>query len=176
MTLANMKYERMTVTFNGADVGCTDGPIGVSMEESTFDVTCHQNAAVVGDRIRTGLAITVSCTLKETHTSQLQEFLQYAGVSNTPSGGDEVAAFGVDKIGVGRLSDAKALKLKPVGAADDSRNFHFWKAFPIIGEVSYDSENVLMVPVTFEIYPDVTKVDEAQFGVFGDGTQDFDLV
>lgn len=173
MTLANIKYERMTVSFNAVDVGCTDGPIGVSIEESSFDITCHQDGATVLDKIKTGLVMTVSCTLKETSTAQLQDWLQYAGQSYTPAGGDEVAAFGTDTVGDSRLALCKALILKPVGAVDDSRNFHFWKAYPIIGEVSYDSENVLMVPVTFEIYPDSTKTAEASYGVFGNGVQDF---
>ena len=173
MTLANIKYERMTVLFNAVDVGCTDGAIGVTMEESTFDITCHQEAATVLDRIKTGLSVSVTCTLKETSTSQLAAWLKYAGQEYTPSGGDAVAAFGTDTVGDGRLALAKSLTLKPVGSADDTRNFYFWKAYPIIGEVSYDAENVLMVPVTFEIYPDSTKTAEASYGVYGDGTQDF---
>ena len=172
MAVANIKVEPMKVLFNGVDVGCTDGDISFNITEETLDITCHQEGAQILDKKRTAINMEVSIVLKEVSTAQLETLFRFAGQNYTPSGGTQIVGIGTKKIGTSQFDDAKKLILHPVGAAalDYDRDHTWFKAYPIINNVTFSGENPVLVDVTFAVFVEEDNVSEADIYVFGDTT------
>jgi hypothetical protein len=85
MDLTNIKVEPCKVSWNGSDLGFTEGDLEISMEESSVDITAHQEGTNVLDSIRTGKKISgMKLTLKETSLAQVNLRLALGGgTSNT---------------------------------------------------------------------------------------------
>ncbi len=68
---------------------------------------------------------------------------------------------------------ARRLILHPVrlDADDHSEDRMFWKAYAKADAMSHSGEEVLTMPVTFEIYPDESKPDAIALMCHGDYTQ-----
>jgi hypothetical protein len=179
--IANIKIEPVKVLLDGTDLGCCDGDISFAPTEESIDITCHQTGLQILDRLRTAVNYEVSVVLKEVSTAQLESLFKYAGQAYTPSGGTEVVGVGTKKIGSSMIADAKKLVLHPVNAPaspdEYTRDHTWWKAYPVIGNVTFSGENPVLVEVTFVVFRDEDKVSEADIYVFGDTTsvdQDFD--
>jgi hypothetical protein len=180
MTIANIKIEPMKVLLGGTDVGCTDGDLSFAPTEESFDLFCHQTGQQLLDKLRTAVNYEVSVVMKEVSTTQLNALFAYAGQTYTPAGGVAVIGVGTKKIGSSMIADAEKLVLTPVKAATpaNSRDHTWWKAYPVINNVTFSGETPMLVDVTFTVFRDETKVEEANIYVFGDTTdvdQDFDL-
>jgi hypothetical protein len=180
--IANIKIEPVKVLLNAVDLGCCDGDISFSPTEESIDITCHQSGMQILDRLRTAINYEVSMVLKEVSTAQLDALFAYAGQTYTPSGGVAVIGVGTKKVGSSMIADAKKLILRPVNqpASPDeyTRDHTWWKAYPVINNVTFSGENPVLVDVTFTIFRDETKVTDADIYVFGDTTsvdQDFDI-
>lgn len=81
MNLANIRVEPCMASWNGADLGYTDGDIEIKLEEQSVDVTAHQEGTNVLDSIRTGKSVEISLTLKETSVEQVKALLEVGGGS-----------------------------------------------------------------------------------------------
>ena len=182
--IANIKIEPVKVLLDGVDLGCCDGDISFAPTEESIDITCHQTGMQILDRLRTAINYEVSVVLKEVSTLQLEALFKYAGQAYTPTpmGAVEVVGVGTKKIGSSMIADAKKLVLHPVNAPvspdEYTRDHTWWKAYPVIGNVTFSGENPVMVEVTFVVFRDEDKVTEADIYVFGDTTsaeQVFDI-
>lgn len=80
-TIGNVKVEPCSVSWNGTDLGFTEGDIEITPEEMGVEITAHQEGTNVLDMIRTGKKVELSLTLKETSLAQLQTMLAVGGGS-----------------------------------------------------------------------------------------------
>jgi len=173
ITVGSILIEPMDVTWNSNDLGATTGGVEVSFTEDLVDVSPDQVGTQIMSQIRTGNAVEISMSIQEmTATRWNQMFADGGGADLTPSMGTEVSGYGSSKKFSQTLTEAAELQLKPVGAADDARNLHFFKAYPVPESISFGGEDVQAMSVTFRVYPDSTKDSAVDLFVFGDGTQD----
>jgi hypothetical protein len=182
MTIANVKIEPMKVLLDGTDVGCTDGDLSFTPTEESFELFCHQTGQQLLDKLRTAVNYEVSVVMKEVSTTQLNALFSYAGQTYTPADGVAVIGVGTKKLGSSMIADAKVLTLHPVNAPaapnEYTRDHTWWKAYPTINNVTFSGETPVLVDVTFSVFRDESKVEEANIYVFGDTTsedQDFDI-
>jgi hypothetical protein len=90
-----------------------------------------------------------------------------------PVAGSPVYGIGTSKQFTQTYSQAKKLRLHPIRLddADKSADRVFWKAYPNLDTVSHSGEEMLMIPLTFAIFPDFSKPDEINIVVEGDYEQ-----
>lgn len=79
MGVENIKIEPSSVTWDGTDVGCTEGDLEVTLDEQVTDIVCHQTGTQLQGQLRTGKNVEVAVLLQETSTAQLDSFLAVAG-------------------------------------------------------------------------------------------------
>ena len=159
-----------------ANIGFIAGDIAVAIEEQMADITAHESGTNVLSQIRTGKSVELTVTFKETSVAQLRKiFALHSGQSLTPAGANatEVFGWGQSRDFTQTLSQAAKLTLHPVvlGASDLSRDWTFWKAYPMLDSLTFSGENVHEIPVTFKVYPDSTKNSRIRYFAMGDGTQ-----
>lgn len=160
-----------------ADLGHCDQEISVSHEENMVDLTSHQTGTEVLSNISTGSVVGITLSLKESTISQLRKIMLSEGDSLIPDGtgvsSTEVFGYGTSRQFKQNISRTRKLNLHPVvlPASNLSRDISFWKAFPMLGELVFSGEEVLMIPVEFKIYPDYTKDSRISKCVVGDSTQ-----
>lgn len=172
VTPGSIKIEPMNVTWGGSDLGSTAGGVEVSFSEELVDITADQTGSQVLDALRTGNSVEVSMTIKEMTVARWSQiFEDGGGGALTPGAGTEVVGYGSSKKFTAISTQAKELKLKPVGSADDLRNLHFFKAYVLPGSVSFSGEEISEMSLTFRCIPDTTKNAAIDLFVFGDGTQ-----
>jgi len=172
VTPGSFKIEPMDVTWNGTDLGATEGGVEVSFTEDLVDVVADQEGTRVLDAIRSGNSVEVSLTLKEMTVARWSQMFEDAGGGSlTPGGGTEVVGFGKSKNFTAISTQAAALTLKPTGSSDDLRNLLFHKAYPIPESISFVGDATEGMSVSFRVIPDATLADAIELFVFGDGTQ-----
>ncbi len=90
--------------------------------------------------------------------------------------GTEVIGYGTSKNFSAVTDDAGKLVLHPLskGPTDYSEDVYAWLAYPIMGEVKFSGDAETMIPVTFKIYPDLTKDAKINMWGIGDHTQSLD--
>lgn len=159
------------------DLGHCDGDITLKHEEKLVDLTSHQTGTQVLGHIQTGNTVGISVSLKESSVSQLRKIVLSEGDSLIPDGtgvsSTEVYGYGTSRQFKQTIGRARKLVLHPavLPASNVSRDITVWKAFPMLKDLAYSGENVLVIPVEFMIYPDYTKDARIQMCVFGDSTQ-----
>jgi hypothetical protein len=177
-TLANIKVEPCTVTWNSVDLGYTEGDIEVAFEETLVDVTAHQTGSLILDAIRTGARVSeISITLKEVSAANIEAILVAGpGAANTPGAGTEVLGYGYNQQFSSVLGDCQKLILHPVSVASGTltRDWAVWKAYPRLDSITFSAENPQTMTISFLVYPDTTKIAGLQFMVYGDHTQELD--
>lgn len=160
-----------------AELGFCDGDIGLSMESKMIDVTSHQTGDDIITAINTGNNVSITATLKEVSVAQLRKMFIANGDSMIPSGtgasSTEVFGWGSSQQFSQIADRCKKLNLHPqvLPSSNLSRDVTAWKAFPIISELNFSGENLLMLPVEFRIFPDFTKNSKINKVVYGDATQ-----
>lgn len=168
-------FEMVTEGDAAVDLGFTDGDIECSFPEDLVDVTAHQTGTNVLSQIRTGKQVEITITLKETSKTQIRNMLRNPGAAFTPAGanGTEVFGLGASKDFTQTFVQAKKLVLHPVvlGASDKSRDVTFHKAYPILESLAFSGENILMLPVNFKVYQDLTKNRAISYFAIGDSSQ-----
>lgn len=175
-TLANIKVQPCNVSWGATDLGFLDGDIEVAFEEQATDITAHQEGTNVLTAIRTGKNITLSMTLKEVSSANLDlVFADAGGAAFTPAAGTEVIGWGRSKDFTSMLTQAQKLVLHPVAndALDLSEDLAFWKAYPIPESIAFSGENPKTMSISFRIFPDLTLEPEVSWFVIGDHTQSF---
>jgi len=178
MGVENVKLRPSTVTFGGVALGCTDGDLEITLPTlNSVDITCHQEGSNVLDQIVTGYGpLETTVVIKEVTLANLEKLLEEGlGGSFTPVAGTKVIGFGKDKQFQSLLALAQELRFSPVGALDNTNDFVFWKAIPIMESVTRSGENPEVASVTFRVYPDATKQDAINIvKIYGDDSQNLD--
>lgn len=165
-----------TMGNTAAEVGYVDGSVELSMSEDLVDVTAEQTGSNVLSQIRTGKQVELKISLKETSKAQLKAAFVAGGMGSfTPAGasGTEVVGYGTYQDFTQTLVQANKLVLHPIklAASDKSGDYTFHKAYPIIESLAFSGEEILMLPLTFKCYPDLTLNDRVEFFAYGDGSQ-----
>jgi hypothetical protein len=171
--IANVEVSPFDVTWGASGIGFIEGDIDLSFVEDLVDVTTHQTGTNVLSAIRTGKSVEVSLTLKETDTAKIQYLMGAAGTVDNASGATaDVLGWGTAKDFTQVLTQAEKLVFHPVklAAGDRSKDYAFWKAYPVPGSFVASGENNNTFSVTFRIFPDASKAKAFEYGVRGDHT------
>lgn len=160
-----------------ADVGYTDGSIEVAFEMQNVDVTANQTGSEVISHINTGNNLTVTINFKETSYNQMRKIFGDIADSEIPEGtgltSTEVFGFGTSRQFKQTYGRAKKLVLHPkvLASNDYSRDLCFWKAIAMPESLAFSGEEIMTVPVTFQIYLDTTKKASIAKFCYGNHTQ-----
>lgn len=169
-------YVSMTKITDGKDVylGLLQGDVEATLEEQMTDITAHQSGATLRTKLRQGMTATIAMTLQESDNTLREKLLTYtAGGSFTPSGGTELFGWGDNKLGESTFVDAAKLILHPVNLADTdyTRDWCFWKAYPLIDTITFSGENPETMSISFEVYIDDSRPTNIRMFSIGDHTQ-----
>jgi hypothetical protein len=159
---------------SAADVGLVEGDMEVAIESSYADITAHQSGTDLLGQIQTGKNVSITLNFKETSVAQLRKVLTKAGgQAFTPAGAGATEVFGLGQSEFALQRKAAKLVLHPkvLGSSDHSRDITFWKAAADLESLTFSGENIFMLPVTFQIFPDTTKNERINKMVYGDATQ-----
>lgn len=172
VSVNEIRLEPMVVTYNSVDLGATEG-LTLNMSTTTTDVTCDQTGSQIRTQIITGHEVTISATIKELSAQNWTKIVgEVTGGEHTPSAGTKLTGVGSASIFRTLSSVAAELVLKPVGAADDTRNITFHKAYPIPESISYSGTDLSTMSVTFRALIDSAVDTDIDIMSFGDQTQD----
>ncbi len=72
---ANVRLEPVKVTWDGNELGLTEGDIALELEEQLVDVNAHQEGTNILDHIISGRSAQLTISLKETSIAQLERIL-----------------------------------------------------------------------------------------------------
>lgn len=163
---------------SAVEVGYIDAEMTLTGEQTLVDVTAHQTGASILGHIITGESAELEMTIKETSKAQLMRMFKQAGRSATSgrnASPTEVFGIGMEQLFSATIDKAQKLVLHPMEkvSGDLSEDVGIWKAYPQIGDLAMSGEDLFMMPVTFKIYPDLSKVEAARYWVYGDHTQTF---
>jgi len=92
-------------------------------------------------------------------------------IAVTTQGISAVDGFGKGKRFTGQIADAKKLRLHPTALAstDLSRDWNFWKAYPMFDSMTFSGENPQTMSITWKAFPDSSRADTSYIGVYGEG-------
>lgn len=158
----------------GRVLGATSGGIEVTPEAGMLDVTADQLGEQVIEQINTSSNISLSMTLQEMSAENWKLILGEAvGATYTPGTGTEVVGFGESKRFSNMTPYSHPMRLRPINAADNTRNHTFWKVYPVMDSINFSGTELETMSVTFRAFRDTTKAKEINLFVFGDHLQDF---
>lgn len=173
MAVTDIQVKPMNVYWNGSLLGSTSGGVEISTEVQSTDIIVDQEGTSPVDAYITGMTLSVSVTLMELNAANYNAMIGDAtGANYTPSAGTEVSGYGSSKDFTSMLSLCQELKLKPAGASDDTTNWTFFKAIPVVDSLSFAPDAASTMSVTFRIFKDSTKQAAISYGCYGDATQD----
>lgn len=170
MALSDIKVRGLGVTWNGEDLGSTQGGVEVSFEVQSTDIVTDQEGTAPVDAVQTGVVVTLSMTLIELNTANYNRMIA------TPTGGSAagtdatVYGHGSSKNGVSMLAMAQALRLRPVGNSTEAEDITFWRAVPIVDSLSFAPDSANSMSVSFRIFKDSTKPSAVDLYAIGDVT------
>ena len=156
------------------EMGCIEGDIETSFEESFIDVKCHANGVTPVAQLKNGVSsVEVKMNLQETTYEQLKKMFTKTGGSFIPNNGSEVFGMGTFKNFENMFKYASKLRLHPVRLldADLSEDVTFHKAIPNLSGMTFSGENVFTLPVTFKVYPAEGIDGRVNYFSIGDSSQ-----
>lgn len=156
-------------------LGCIDGDIEVSFEESFLDVNCHAEGVTPVAQLKNGVSsVEVTLNIQETTKEKLKKMFVKSGGSFIPDNGTEVFGMGTFKNFENMFKYATKLRLHPVRLLDGDRSedYTFHKAIPNLTGLTFSGENVFTLPITFKVYPSQDLDSRVNYFSIGDGTQD----
>lgn len=156
------------------ELGCIQGDIEVSFEESFIDVTCHAEGITPVAQLKNGVSsVEVTLNLEETTNEKLKKMFTKTGGSFIPDNGSEVFGMGTFKNFENMFRYATKLRLHPVRLLDGDRSgdYTFHKAIPNLTGLTFSGENVFTLPVTFKVYPAEGINSRVNYFAIGDGGQ-----
>ena len=163
MAISDVNVNPMSVIWDGADLGSSSGGVSISVSVDSVDVVSDQNGSAPADSYQTGTAVEISMTLIELNQDNLSYMLG-AGVG-AKHGGNNRSGLGSSRDFTSMLSRAKTLQLREVGAADNSSDWIFWKAFPVVDSFDLTADSPQSMSVTFRCFKDTTKDASISYGV-----------
>ena len=174
MSVSDISVKPMSVLWNGTDLGSTQGGVEVSLETSSVDITTDQGGANILDSFQNGLTLSLSIEILELNSANYNSMIASTiGDSFTPTEGGTHTVLGVSQNFTSMLGKAQVLELRPVGETASGNSWTFWKACPTPSSLSFAADNASSMTVEFKIFPDSSKVEEAQLGVLGDNTKTY---
>ena len=168
MALTDVKVKPMTVNWNSTDLGSTSGGVEIAVEVQSSDIVTDQDGTAPVDAYQTGVAVTISMTLMELNVANYNQMIA------TPTGGSAagtdatVYGYGTSKNFTSMLAMAQQLRLRPVGNSDNSEDWVFWKATPVLESLSFAPDAANSMTVSFRCFPDSSKDSTISLGCFGD--------
>ena len=173
MAISDIQVRPVEVFWNGTTLGKTSGGVEIAVEVQSTDIVTDQDGTAAVDAYQTGTALTVSVTLLELNAANYNAMIGDATGGNlTPAAGTEVNGYGSSRDFGSMLALCQELKLKPVGAADETTNWTFFKAIPIVESLSFAPDAAKTMSVSFRIFKDSSKNSAISYGCYGDATQD----
>ena len=163
MAISDINVNPMTVLWDGADLGSTSGGVSISISVDSVDIIADQSGSAPADSYQTGQALEITMTLIELNQDNLSYMLG-AGVGGK-HGGNNRSGLGSSRDFTSMLSRAKTLQLREVGAADNSSDWVFWKAFPVLDSFDLTPDAAQSMSVTFRCFKDTTKDATISYGV-----------
>lgn len=162
------------------DLGLIEGDISLGFTQDTFAIKSHQTGSQTVGEINIGTNLeAISLNLQESHLQNLKTVLTGTGIAYTPSAGTEVIGVGTSERFANLSNKGYKLVLHPtrvLNANDRSRDLCFWKATPLLENITFSGEKATVLATSFKIAVDFTKVDQANLFVLGDWSQNFDKV
>jgi hypothetical protein len=152
--------------FDGLDLGLTTDATELEFIEDMVDIVYQQYGTQPYDKIPSGQAYRITCTLGQVTPAIIAKLARGITVSGTGKG----MKFGSDLYRSARTNFAKVLKVKRVdsegdASADSNYIAYFYLAIPMItGPVSFESGTQRGLTVEFFILKEMTK---KAFGYFG---------
>jgi len=163
MAISDINVNPMTVLWNGNDLGSTSGGVSISVSVDSTDIVADQSGSAPVDSYQTGQAIEISMTLIELNQDNLSYMLGQ-GTGGTNSANTR-HGLGSSRDFTSMLSRAQTLQLREVGAADNSSDWIFWKAFPVVDSFDLTPDSAQSMSVTFRCFKDTAKDDTISYGV-----------
>lgn len=170
----NFGFEMLVQGDTEEDVGCIEGEIEASFEESFLDVTCHSEGVTPVAQLKTGVSsVEITMNLEETTKAQMKKMFVKTNGSFIPDGGTEVFGMGTYKNFDNMFKYAAKLRLHPkrLLPADRRDDITFHKAIPNLSGLTFSGEAVFTIPVTFKVFPAPGVDSRVNYFSIGDGTQ-----
>ena len=109
-----------------------------------------------------------SMTLVDLNAAYYNQMISTPTVGSAAGSDATVHGYGTSKNFVSMLSMAQQLRLRPVGNSDNTEDWTFWKAVPVVDSLSFASDSAGSMSVTFRCFPDSSKDSAVSLGCFGD--------
>lgn len=164
----NIELSPMRVTYNGVDLGGTEGGVDVSMKTKTAAIKVDQFGDTEVDSVVSGQEYMVKLTLVESKDKGKWK-VAFPFIRLIDNGTDKQMYFEV-KVGTHLLDLAQALVLHPQSKDDSDKagDFLFYKAVAKSAtELKFGPDKQVGLQVEFMIYPDTTTTP-ARYLVHGD--------
>ena len=155
---------------DGRDLGGT-GPIELSFSSDLTDITASQLGTQILDQVVTATNLELGFDLLELTPENWKLILAEVIGGTETVGATELIGLGDSKRFKNMSQFARELKMKPVGSADDSRNIHLWKVYPVIDNVNYAGDDVSKMSLSWRALRDTTKPNTVNLMIFGDGKE-----
>lgn len=171
------------------DAGSTDpapaGRTGIKVAISTGDSAATiATAAIAAINAAAGCDVTAATSGSGTDFALLTNVMPGAvadavdgsasgiGVTVNTQGVNGTSGWGSSQDFTQTLSDARKLVLHPVvlDATDLSRDWAFFKTYPVLGSITHSGESPMVVNVTFRCYPDTSKAAGIRLFNYGDSS------
>lgn len=172
--VTNFGFEIVTQGDQEDELGCIEGDIEVSFEESFIDVTCHAEGITPVAQLKNGVSsVELTMNLQETSKEQMKKMFVKSGGSFIPDGGTELFGMGTFKNFENMFKYATKLRLHPVRLLDGdlSGDYTFHKAIPNLTGLNFSGENVFALPLTMKVYPAQGVDSRINYFAIGDGSQ-----
>jgi len=156
------------------ELGCIEGDIETTFEESFLDVTCHSEGVTPVAQLKTGVSsVEITLSLEETTKAQMQKMFTKTNGSFIPEGGTEVFGMGTYKNFENMFKFATKLRLHPkrLLAGDRRDDITFHKAIPNLSGLTFSGEAVFTIPVTFKVFPAPGIDSRVNYFAIGNSTQ-----
>jgi hypothetical protein len=165
--ITNVKVGACSVTFNGTDLGHTQGGVEVNYEPKYADVTVDKYGETVVEKYLSGEKLTAKVPLAEFTIANLKNAMPqgtFAGAANSRITLGHSA-------GVAAKTLAAQLVLHPLNMGTRANDIVFHKAYVSSSvPLKHMVDNVKVIEVTFEALLDETKADGNYLGLIGDST------
>ncbi len=167
--------------FNVADGGADPMIAGATAHEVALDG--DETAAEVAALVATAMELVADITSADAVGAVITYVLAVTGAASPPVDVDSGFTFTIVDEGIGALvgwggtrdfagmvADSKKFVFHPQQYASDvfTHDLAFWKAYPVIKEITHSGEKPKMVKVDFRIFPDLTRQKAVRLFVFGD--------
>lgn len=163
----NFRIGACSVTFNGTDLGHTNGGVEISYEPTFQPLNADLYGETPVDQVLMGEKFTAKCMLAEYTIANLGVAIPqgvFAGAANARR------TFGA-KAGKSSKTDAAQLVLHPLnsGTREHDIVIHLATVTSTI-TINHTNDAQRMIEVTFEAFIDETKTDGNYLGFIGDST------